>query len=421
MKISISGAAVLALLAACSVSPAQNSMPDSESRELQTALAETSNSPSEILRTLEKHLTKYPNSPQKDELERAILKSAMESNDKQRILVYGEKSLAKNMDQPMVLERVSQALLETGSAESAKKALTYSQKFEEILRTLEKEGPSSKRNRAQMLEELDRALGRALMMQAKATGILGKSEEAASLAAKSWDQYPSAAAAREAAHWLEAAGRNADAIRRYAEAFTISDAKNTDEDRARDRAKMAELYRKEKGTETGLGDLILAAYDQTAALASRLAVIQKERDPNADLEHPMQFTLSAVEGAPLKMASLKGKILVLDFWATWCGPCRIQHPLYEKVREKFKDRDDVVFLAINTDEDPSVVKPFLEEQKWSKNVYFEDGLGGLLRVSSIPTTVIIDKQGNMFSRMNGFVPEKFVDQLTERIREALKQ
>jgi thioredoxin-related protein len=99
----------------------------------------------------------------------------------------------------------------------------------------------------------------------------------------------------------------------------------------------------------------------------------------------------------------------------------VQHPLYEKVREKFNDRDDVVFLAINTDEDPSVVKPFLEEQQWSKHVYFEDGLGSLLRVSSIPTTVIIDKQGNMFSRMNGFVPEKFVDQLTERIREALKQ
>ena len=152
----------------------------------------------------------------------------MESGDKQRILIYGEKALAKNMDQPMVLERVSQTLLENGSAESAKKALTYSQKFEEILRTLEKEGPSSKRNRAQMLEELDRALGRALLMQAKATGILGKAlDEAASLAARSWDQYPSAAAAREAARWLEAAGRNTDAIRRYAEAFTISDSKNT--------------------------------------------------------------------------------------------------------------------------------------------------------------------------------------------------
>ena len=47
-----------------------------------------------------------------------------------------------------------------------------------------------------------------------------------------------------------------------------------------------------------------------------------------------------------------------------------------------------------------------------KKVYFEDGLSGLLRVSSIPTTIIIDKQGQIFSRMNGFVPEKFVDQLT---------
>ena len=53
-------------------------------------------------------------------------------------------------------------------------------------------------------------------------------------------------------------------------------------------------------------------------------------------------------------------------------------------------------------------------------MFFEDGLGTLLRVSSIPTTIIIDKHGQIFSRMNGFIPEKFVDQLTDRIREASK-
>jgi hypothetical protein len=94
---------------------------------------------------------------------------------------------------------------------------------------------------------------------------------------------------------------------------------------------------------------------------------------------------------------------------------------YEQVKKRFASRQDVVFLNINTDEEQSAVQPFIDDVKWdAANVFFEDGLSNLLRVSSIPTTIIIDKQGKIFSRMNGFVPEKFVDQLTERIREALK-
>ena len=109
----------------------------------------------------------------------------------------------------------------------------------------------------------------------------------------------------------------------------------------------------------------------------------------------------------------------MDFWATWCGPCRVQQPLYEEVKKRFEDKDDVIFLAINTDENTSVVKPFLETNKWNKTVYFEDGLSNLLRVSSIPTTIVFDKQGQVYSRLNGFVPERFVDQLTSRISEAV--
>jgi thiol-disulfide isomerase/thioredoxin len=157
-----------------------------------------------------------------------------------------------------------------------------------------------------------------------------------------------------------------------------------------------------------------------AALAAERVAMQRKRDPNSDVSDPMDFTLRGLQGEPLKLSTLRGKVVVLDFWATWCGPCRVQQPLYEEVKEHFAKRDDVIFLNINTDEDQSVVKPFLESNKWNKSVYFEDGLSQLLRVSSIPTTIIIDKQGQIFSRMNGFVPERFVGQLKERIGEALK-
>jgi thioredoxin-related protein len=95
--------------------------------------------------------------------------------------------------------------------------------------------------------------------------------------------------------------------------------------------------------------------------------------------------------------------------------------LYEQVKQRFKDNADVVFLSIATDEDRALVKPFLERQKWSKQVLYDDGLGGFFRVSSIPTTVVLNRQGEMQSRMPGYVPERFVDMLSERISTSLAQ
>ncbi len=133
----------------------------------------------------------------------------------------------------------------------------------------------------------------------------------------------------------------------------------------------------------------------------------------------MEFTVTALDGRKMKLGSLKGKIIVMDFWATWCGPCRAQHPLYEQLKEEFKSRQDVVFLAMNTDEDRSIVAPFLEQNAWEKATYFDDGLARFLQVTSIPTTVLIGKDGRVASRMNGFVPDTFIGTIRERIQTIL--
>ncbi|HLX42349.1 MAG TPA: TlpA disulfide reductase family protein, partial [Bryobacteraceae bacterium] len=216
-------------------------------------------------------------------------------------------------------------------------------------------------------------------------------------------------------------GRLKDALPRLADAFTVPDSRASEWDRAEDRRKLGEMYRKVHRSEKGLGDLILAAYDRTAAQAKQRTAKLQAMDPNASATEPMQFTISGLDGSRLPLSNLKGRVVVVDFWATWCQPCRVQHPLYEQVKARFKDRSDVVFLAVDTDseEDRSKVGPFLDTQKWSRNVYFEDGLQRLLNVSSIPTTLLFDKAGHVASRMNGFLPDKFVDQLTQRIESAL--
>jgi thiol-disulfide isomerase/thioredoxin len=417
---------LLALTAVCVAAPQSRGgrgpapqLSPQEQEDLENALSEAGSSPVEYLRALEKHLEKYPNSPRKEELERAAVRSAMEANDDRRIVTWGERVLARQPDDLQILERVTRALLAAESKETAERALQHALHYEDLVRQMQKTGGRSGTGGADLQDQIDRGIGRALAYEARATGILGRPENALALARRAFEIWPSADTARETARWYERLGRAEEAARSLADAFTIPDARNTDADRARDRGRMGELYRRAKGSEAGLGELVLEAYDRNVALIHTRELRSRSNDPNAQLTDPMEFTLSGPDGRKLSMATLKGKVVVFDFWATWCGPCRAQHPLYDEVKKLFRDNPDVVFLSIDTDEDREVVKPFLAEVNWPDTVYFEDGLSRALKILTIPTTIVTDKRGQAFSRMNGFVPGRFVDMLSQRIRDAL--
>jgi thiol-disulfide isomerase/thioredoxin len=251
---------------------------------------------------------------------------------------------------------------------------------------------------------------------------MGDFGEASKLAALSFSTYPCEESAREWGGALASMGFDEQAVMHFADAFTIPDMRALDSDRALDRKRLGEIYARKHHSEAGLGEVILQAYDRMAALVEERQKRINALDPNANVTDPMGFTISGLDGQKLVLGSLKGKVVILDFWATWCGPCRVQHPMYDRVKERFKGRDDVVLLSIDTDEDHGTVAPFLDQQQWSKaKVYFEDGLQKLLQVTDIPTTIIFDKQGRLASRMNGFLPDRFVEQLSERIQSALEQ
>ncbi|MBY0505176.1 MAG: TlpA family protein disulfide reductase [Bryobacteraceae bacterium] len=182
---------------------------------------------------------------------------------------------------------------------------------------------------------------------------------------------------------------------------------------------MGEVYQKWKGSSTGLGDEVLKGFDRASKAGDVRRTALRQVDPNYGVEDPLDFTLSGLTNEKLHLKSLKGKVVVLDFWATWCGPCRAQQPLYEQVKERYKQNAKVVFLNLNTDEERAGVKPFLEANKWAKTVWFDDGLSNLLKVNSIPTTMIFNTRGELVSRMNGFIADRFVDMLAERIEQAL--
>lgn len=397
-----------------------------EQAELSRALSEAGNSAVEIIRALEQYLKKYPQSKQRLEIEKALVKSAIELNDSERIIRWGEVALAKlpppdlQTETTTILDRTIRALVDHEDPDRAKRALALAKRFESDIEVMRSRPAPGHLTPGQWTEELDKATARALELEARATGFAGSPEEAVLLAKKSWQAYPTGEGASEVAYWLSRTGHKQDSIEFFADSFALEDPRTTEADRARDRARLGEIYRELHGSEKGLGDVVLEAYDRTTALLESRRSALKAKDPNAVAVRLRDFTLPAVDaGKPaLSVASLKGKTIVMDFWATWCTPCRAQKPMIENVSRKYANAQDVIFLPVNSDDEPGVVPQFVREQGWKDGGYFEAGLARNLTISSIPTVIILDPSGRISSRMVGFIPERFEEMLAERIDDA---
>jgi thiol-disulfide isomerase/thioredoxin len=424
LAISLASLVTVSLIAQTAPAPALT--PEgSEEHDLSQAVGEAGGSAIDLIRELEQFLKKYPATQRRAEIEKAIAKAAVDSDDTPRIILYGEKVLQATpangaADDTQLLDRVIRALIESSDSTRNKEALTYTRRYKADIAAMRGQSPPAGHFPAKWPDELDVAEARALALEARATGNSGDSAAAAEIALKSWAACPTAEGAREAALWLGRLDRTAEAIEYYANAFTLEDPRTTSSDRARDRTEMSRLYAKLNAPPKSLGDIVLEAYDRTTALMSARMAKLKTRDPNVEAKTFEDFVLPAVaEGAPaLAVSSLKGKTVVMDFWATWCAPCRAQKPMIENVMKHYAGAKDIVFIAVDADEDQSLVRPFIKEQGWKDGGYFEGGLAGNLTISQIPTVVVIDKAGRISSRMIGLVPDKFEDMLTARIEEA---
>ena len=118
------------------------------------------------------------------------------------------------------------------------------------------------------------------------------------------------------------------------------------------------------------------------------------------------WQLKDVNGMVVSFDQFKGKVVVLDFWATWCAPCRSEIPGYIALQEKYA-KAGLVMVGVSLDrEGPEVVKKFMTDQKINYQIVLGDekiaeAFGG---VEAIPTTFIIDRQGTIRYRKVGAMP-----------------
>ncbi len=165
---------------------------------------------------------------------------------------------------------------------------------------------------------------------------------------------------------------------------------------------LKEAYVKKNGSDAGF-DKLLNSFNSKAdeKLAGQIKS-QMLNEPAPD------FTLTNLKGQKVSLKDLKGKIVVVDFWATWCGPCVSSFPAMETVIKKFSGEPNVKFLFVNTWENVKDKKEnaekFIEKNKYPFEVLLdtENKVVGEYHVAGIPTKFFIDKNGNIRFKSVGY-------------------
>ena len=394
---------------------AVSNMQPSPDNELQHALSDAGSDRAALVRNLESFLGKYPDYPNRTPIYRALLEASIQLQDNSRAADYAERMVALNPnDIPTLLLAIE--LLERQENEAAfRRAVSYSTRVLEAVNRTSSSERSPRVSAEQWELEKQNDLSNTYFLRGDLYLKLRDFPAAQKDLQASYSAFPSAGAAQRLGEAAELQKDLSFAIREYARAFALAEGKNGNVSRQEIRKKLGNVWRFAHGSEDGLGEYLLRTYDEVTRLPGR-----SSPGRNDGIREPSEFTLrKAPEGTPFPLKKTKGKVLVFNFWATWCGPCHALEPLFARVAADFQANPDVLFLAANCDEDESLVAGYLKADKPLTAVVFADGLDRFFTVNSFPTVLVIDRAGKIAYRSNGFAPDTFEPDLTTAVRRAL--
>ena len=146
-----------------------------------------------------------------------------------------------------------------------------------------------------------------------------------------------------------------------------------------------------------------SAQAQVSADASRLLRAARIQVLNQPLV-PQDFTLQLLAGGSAALSSYKGKVVILNFWATWCPPCRDEMPSMETLYRRFKDQG-LEILAVNLGENTATVRQFIQNNRHTFPVLLDSNnrISAIYGVEAIPTSYILDREGRIIARIVGAI------------------
>ena len=151
-------------------------------------------------------------------------------------------------------------------------------------------------------------------------------------------------------------------------------------------------------------------------LIGLLSFVSYCKKPAATNDLPA-VTLKDLNGGAVDLAQFQGKPIIINFWATWCGPCRFEIPMLNELHRKYSPKG-LVIVGISTDEEgASIVKPFMEDlpieySSFLKGDDTEEKFGG---VWALPTTIFFDKDGKQIDKILGVQPREVFEQKIQKM------
>jgi peroxiredoxin len=154
-----------------------------------------------------------------------------------------------------------------------------------------------------------------------------------------------------------------------------------------------------------LKSLVILAVAALAFLFSCSSTTAVAVRPVKDRKPAPDFILKDASGAAVKLSDYRGKVVLLNFWATWCGPCKLEIPWFIEFQQQFKDQGFAVLGVAMDDDGWQSVKPYVSERKVNYRVLLGDDAVSLRYggVESLPTTFVIDQEGRIASAHVGLI------------------
>jgi peroxiredoxin len=164
---------------------------------------------------------------------------------------------------------------------------------------------------------------------------------------------------------------------------------------------------------------LLLVIGVTALFAFVVVPYIRPKSPLEGVAAP-DFALSVIHGgdpgARIRLSDLRGKTVILDFWASWCGPCRTQAPIMDTVARNHEAAGDVVVVGVSTSDERNAAIQFAQSQNLSYPMVFDDAnkVAAAYSVTGLPTLIVIDKAGKIVSVRRSVVRETELEELVGR-------